>query len=141
MSDLPQDPSGSENQPASQGGFQSPDPTQQAPLPGYQPQPNPTYPPHQYQQPQYPEESGAIVALVVSILGIAVCSGLLSPVGWVLANKELAAIQEGRRDPTKRDMAKAAQVIGIIGSVLLALGLLFFVGFILIAIIGAAAGA
>lgn len=122
-------------------GDQSPDPTQQVPPASYQQQPQPTYPPNYGHLPQYPEESGAVTALVVSILSLAVCSGLISPIGWMLANKELAAISEGRRDPTKRDMAKAAQIISIVGSILLGLAALFLIGILVIAVIGAAAGA
>ena len=136
MNDLPEEGSIPNYQPPRQGAHrQQPQDYQQ------QPQPTPTYPPHYHQLPQYPEESGAVAALVVSILGLVMCSGIISPVGWVMANKELEAIREGRRDPTKRDMAKAAQIVSIIGSVLLGLFVLFFGGLIIVALIGAVAGA
>ena len=144
MSDTPQDGPGPEYQPPAQGGYQQPTPPPGYQQSGYPQQPGypaPGYPAPGYgYAPQYPEESGALAALLMSILGLAVCSGLLCPVGWYLANKEITAIDEGRRDPTKRDMAKAAKIIGIIGSVLLAAGILFFVVFIGIAVLGAAAG-
>lgn len=91
-----------------------------------------------YQQMQYPEDSQAVLSLVLSLVGLVACSGLLCPLGWYFGNKELAGIDAGRRDPSKRDMAKAGQVIGIIGSLLLALGLLVFVGILVLAFAGAA---
>ncbi len=133
MDEQPQD--GSQPQyPPPQSGYQQP-----TPPPGYQPQPGYPAPGYGY-PPQYPEESGALVALLVSVLGLVVCSGIICPVGWYLANKEITAIQEGRRDPTKSDVAKAAKIVGIIGTALLAIGVLFFVLFFGIAILGAAAG-
>ena len=89
----------------------------------------------------YPEESQALTALLFSLLGLVVCSGLLCPVGWWISNKELAAIDQGRRDPSKRDMAVAGKVIGIVGTALLALGVVFLFGMVILVVIGAAAGA
>lgn len=106
--------------------------------PGFGQGQQPGYP---YVPPTYPEESQALAALLVSLLGLVICSGLICPFGWVMANKELAAIAEGRRDPTKKDMATAAKVIGIIGTILVVVGILFIVGFIVLIAIGSAAGA
>lgn len=101
--------------------------------PPYQPPPGyPGVPPQ-----VWPEQSQAVLALVMSIVGLVVCSGLLCPVGWYYANQELQGIDAGRRDPTKRDMATAGKIIGMIGTGLLILGLLFFVGFIIFAIVAA----
>ena len=88
----------------------------------------------------YPEESKAVVALVLSILGLFVC-GVLSPAGWYYGRQETEAIDAGRRDPSKRDMATAGKVIGIIGTAILAfivLGVLLAVG---IAIVSVSQGA
>ena len=79
----------------------------------------------------YPEESQALLSLLMSIIGLVVCSGLLCPVGWYLGSKEIAAIDGGRRDPSKRDLALAGKIVGIIGTALLAIGLLLFIGFII----------
>ena len=81
---------------------------------------NPPQPP-----PQYPEASQATVALVLSILGLVLC-WVLPPVAWVLANGELKGIAAGRRDPNGRGMANAAKIMGIIGTVLLVVGVVFF---------------
>ena len=77
--------------------------------------------------PQYEEESGALSALLVSVLGLIVCGGMICPVGWYLGNKELAAIDQGLRDPTKKDMAKAAKIIGNFGTAFVIAFWLFFI--------------
>lgn len=66
----------------------------------------------------YPEQSQATTALVVGILGI-VCCGLLGIAAWVMANNELQAIASGRRDPMHEGTAKAAKVVGIVGTALI----------------------
>lgn len=104
--------------------------------PGGAPQPTPAAPPPY----GYWEESQAVVSLVLSILGLVFC-GVLSPVGWYYGRKELEGIREGRRDPSKADLANAGKIVGIIGTVILALGLLFVLGIVVLAIIGSVAGA
>lgn len=82
----------------------------------------------------YPEESQAVLSLVLSIVGLVACGGLLCPVGWYLGNKELAGIDAGRRDPSKRDMGQAGKIIGIIGTVLVALAVVAIIGFAVLAL-------
>jgi uncharacterized membrane protein len=74
----------------------------------------------------YPEASQAVLALVVAIIGL-VAFQIISPVAWVLANREIQGIDQGRRNPTNRGMAVAAKVIAIIGTVVLVLAVLFIV--------------
>lgn len=76
-------------------------------------------------RPQYAEGSQATTALVLSILGLVLC-WVLPPVAWVVANNELKGIAAGRRDPSGQGMANAAKIMGIIGTVLLILGVGFF---------------
>lgn len=71
----------------------------------------------------YPEQSQATTALVLGILSIVVCQ-LLGPFAWQMGVKELQAIDAGRRPPENRSNANAGKILGIIGTVLLALGLL-----------------
>lgn len=70
--------------------------------------------------PGQPQSSSnqAITALVLGILGI-VCCGLLAPVAWYLGNQELKAISEGRSAVAGEGLAKAAKILGIIGTILL----------------------
>ena len=70
--------------------------------------------------PGQPQSSSnqAITALVLGILGI-VCCGLLAPIAWYLGNQELKAIAEGRSPIAGEGLAKAAKILGIIGTILL----------------------
>lgn len=72
----------------------------------------------------YPESSQATTTLVLGILGIVIC-GILAPVAWSMGNKELQAIDAGRRPPENRGTANAGRILGIIGTVLLAIGIVF----------------
>lgn len=82
------------------------------------------------QPPQFPSESGsypeasqATTALVLGIIGIVLCM-FLGPVAWVMGNKELEAIDAGRRPPENRGTANAGKILGIIGTALLAIGII-----------------
>ena len=83
----------------------------------------------------YPEASKATTILVLGILGIFL-TWLLAPFAWVMGNRELEAIREGRRPPENRSLANAGRIMGIIGTVLLGPSVLFV---ILIVFVGAAA--
>lgn len=71
----------------------------------------------------YPEQSQATTALVLGILGLVLCQ-ILAPFAWYIGNKEVDAIDAGRRPPENRGTGNAGRILGIIGSVLLILGLL-----------------
>lgn len=71
----------------------------------------------------YPEPSQATTALVLGILGVVVCQ-ILGPFAWSMGNKELAAIDAGRRPPENRGTATAARVLGIVGTVFLAIAVI-----------------
>ncbi|HJS71468.1 MAG TPA: DUF4190 domain-containing protein [Acidimicrobiia bacterium] len=71
----------------------------------------------------YPEPSQATTVLVLGIL--AVLFQILGPVAWIMGNKELAAIDAGRRSPENRGSAKVGKVIGIIMTVVLVLTVAF----------------
>jgi uncharacterized membrane protein YjgN (DUF898 family) len=71
----------------------------------------------------------AIMALILGILGI-VCCGLLAPIAWFIGSQEGKAIREGRAPVAGEGLAKAGMILGIIGSILLILTVLwiFFMG-------------
>ncbi|MGH9379408.1 MAG: DUF4190 domain-containing protein [Thermoanaerobaculia bacterium] len=71
----------------------------------------------------------AVTTLVLGILSI-VCCGLLGPVAWVMGNGELKAIAAGTSPSSNETMAKIGKILGIIGTVLLVLSLVwvFFAG-------------
>ena len=74
----------------------------------------------------YPEQSQATTILVLGILGIVIC-GILAPFAWNMGNKELAAIDSGRRAPENRGTANAGRILGIIGTVLLGIGIVVLI--------------
>ena len=74
----------------------------------------------------YPEPSQAVLGLVLGIIGL-VAFPLIAPFAWVVSNREIEGIDAGRRPPANRGMAVAGKVTGIIGTVLLALGVLILI--------------
>ena len=64
------------------------------------------------------------IILVLGILGI-VCCGLLAPVAWFMGSAELKSIRSGSSPAAGEGLAKAGMILGIIGSVLLILSLLW----------------
>jgi len=69
----------------------------------------------------------AIVALVLGILGLAFCPPT-AIVAWILGKQELNAIARGESSPQGRGMAKAGFILGIIGTVLIVLWIIFGAG-------------
>lgn len=72
---------------------------------------------------QYPEKSGAVGSLILGILGL-VCCQLASPFAWKIGSDEIKAIDAGRRPPKDRGLAMAGKILGIIGTLVLALAVL-----------------
>ncbi|HLE94783.1 MAG TPA: DUF4190 domain-containing protein [Acidimicrobiia bacterium] len=70
----------------------------------------------------YPEASQATTALVLGILGIVLCP-VLGPFAWSMGNKEMQAIDAGRRPPENRGTANAAKILGIVGTVLVVIAI------------------
>jgi TRAP-type C4-dicarboxylate transport system permease small subunit len=75
-----------------------------------------------------PSSSRAVMALVFGVLGV-ICCGFFAPVAWYLGNEELAGIDAGRLPESNRGMAQIAKILGIIGTILLVLGVLWVVFF------------
>jgi len=84
--------------------------------------------------------SQATMALVLGIVGI-VCCGLAAPVAWWMGQKELAAIDAGTNPESGRGLATAGKILGIIGTILLVLGLIWMIGFGGLAFLSALSGA
>lgn len=68
-----------------------------------------------------PASSRAVWALVLGILGLILC-GILAPVAWWLGAAELRDIKAGLAPQSGQGLATAGMVLGIIGTVFLALG-------------------
>jgi hypothetical protein len=152
-----QPPQSFPQQPAPSPFPQQPPYQQGYPPPGYPQQPFPQQvPPFQqppgfqypYQQPSYiygaqlPNHPSATTALVVSIVAIVggfICGVpiLAAPIAWIIGQR---AVREIDAEPGRyggRDQARAGQVLGIIGTVLLGLVVAFF--FLLIIALSASA--
>jgi hypothetical protein len=69
------------------------------------------------------QASQATLALVLGIISV-VCLPLLGPAAWAVARDELNGIDAGRRDPSSRGTASTARVLGIVGTVLLAVAVI-----------------
>jgi len=78
------------------------------------------------------DHSQATVALVLGVL--ALCTGFLflSPVAWWLGSQAVAEIDASPHVYNNRGMAHAGQICGLIGTVLLACAVLFFVGMLVL---------
>lgn len=78
----------------------------------------------------YAEESQATTILVLGILSL-LCSCLpLGVAAWIMGNRELQAIDSGRRNPDNRGTANAGRIIGIVATVLGLIVLIIFFAFL-----------
>jgi hypothetical protein len=75
--------------------------------------------------------------LVLGILGLILCP-ILGIVAWVMGNGDLKEIAAGTMDPAGKDLTKIGKILGIIGTVWLAL---IVIGFILTMVLGIGAAA
>ena len=95
-----------ETQQPYESAYQQP-PAYQQPVPGYQTPPN---------------APGAVVSLVLGIVGIVVC-GIAAPFAWAQGRKAEQAIAGAPPGAySGKGMATAGKILGIIGTVLLAIG-------------------
>jgi hypothetical protein len=93
------------------------------PLPPVPPQPP-------YGAPQPPTSGKAIAALVLGIVGLVMCGCFpVSIVAWVLGKQAEREIRESGGTLGGNDLAKAGWITGAIGTVLSALVVIAYVGF------------
>lgn len=106
----------------------------QTPPPGNQPPnwggaypPPPQYPPGY--QPYYvpPKHPQATTAMVMGILGLAVC-GVLAPIAWVMGGRAVQEIDANPAAYSGRSEANAGKIMGIVGSCLIILMIVGFIG-------------
>jgi hypothetical protein len=133
-----------------EGGPPGQEPPQQPPSDPGQPPPPPQYgappqqyaqPPQQYAQPPYgaqpqyslPNAPGAVLSLVLGIIGITAC-GLTAPFAWAQGRKAEQAFDASPGSYGGKGMATAGKILGIIGTVLLAVGVLFFFIYVIVLI-------
>lgn len=91
-------------------------------------------------QPGFPEQraygvlrdnSNATLALVLGLIGLVTGLIIVSPIAWWKGNQALAEIDAAPGVYNNRGMALGGQICGIIGTVLLALVILFFGGLLI----------
>jgi len=87
---------------------------------------------------------GAVI-LVLGILTWFICPIVLGIISWVMGNADLKAMDAGQMDPEGRGLTQAGKILGMINVFLyggiLCLYVLFIVVIIILATVGAAAGA
>lgn len=96
------------------------------------------YPPgYGVRPPEHPSATTALVLGIVGLVGIAFCGGLtlvLSPFAWVIGRRAVREIDASPGRYSDREKANAGRIMGIIGTVLLALGVVAIAGIIVVAI-------
>lgn len=108
--------------------------------PGYYPPPGGYYPPPGYAYPQYvapPKHQSATTSLVLGLVGLVggfACylPAFVAPFAWYTGAKTLREIDASQGQLGGRSEAKAGMIMGIIGTVLLAIALVLLVLFIVL---------
>lgn len=70
--------------------------------------------------------------LILGICGLVLCQ-VLGPFAWSMGNKALREIDASGGQVGGRDMINVGRILGMVSTILLGLGVLFFVAFFLIA--------
>jgi hypothetical protein len=105
--------------------------------------PNPYgMPPYGYPQgyaagPEHPSATTALVLGIIGLVGVALCGGLtlvLSPFAWAIGRRSVREIDAAPGRYSGRDKANAGKIMGMIGTILLALGVVAIAAAIVLAI-------
>lgn len=81
-----------------------------------------------FYQPDSPttvEPHRGTLILVLGILSLLLCA----PIGiaaWIMGSSDLAAMRQGRMDRSGESITRVGQVLGIVATVLMAIGVAFF---------------
>jgi hypothetical protein len=140
----PEEPQQSPGEPTDQPGYWEQQAQQQPPP--YQQQPYQSQYQQPYQQPYYPAQGPvqyapdhpkATTSLVLGILGVVLCQ-VIAPFAWSMGRKTLNEIDASQGRVGGRGAAQAGYILGIVGTVLLALSVLFIVIYVvfMIAVVG-----
>ncbi len=81
-----------------------------------------------------------VLILVLGILSIVVCA-FLGPFAWIMGQGDMKKIAAGSMDASGKGLTQAGMICGIIGTVFLALGLLYVIFVMVLGVGLAAAGA
>lgn len=83
--------------------------------------------------PEHPSATTAMVLGLVGLVGILVCGGLtlvVSPFAWAVGSRAVREIDASPGSYSGRELASAGRIMGIVGTGLLALGVLAVVAFL-----------
>lgn len=83
--------------------------------------------------PEHPSATTAMVLGLVGLVGILVCGGLtlvVSPFAWVVGSRAVREIDASPGSYSGRELASAGRIMGIVGTGLLALGVLAVIAFL-----------
>jgi hypothetical protein len=83
-----------------------------------------------------PRSQKATTILILGILAI-VCCQVCGPIAWYMGHQELASIRQGMVSSLDEGVVKAGMILGIVGTILLGLALLWIVFFGGLAFLGA----
>jgi hypothetical protein len=101
-------------------------------------QPYGAYPPgYGAMSPEHPSATTGMVLGIVGLVGVLTCGGItlvLSPFAWVIGGRAVREIDASPGRYRGREKANAGRIMGIIGTVLLALGVLAIIAVIVLAI-------
>lgn len=92
--------------------------------------------PQQFAQPNYGQQQKqpqATTAMILGILGL-VCCSFLAPVAWIMGQKAVREIDASGGALAGRGEAKAGQILGIVGTVVFVLAILWIVVSVVIAV-------
>ncbi len=139
----PHEPQQGPEQPTGQPGYWEQQAQQQPPY--QQPYPPQGYPAQGYPPPGYPQapiqyapdHPRATTSLVLGILGVVLCQ-VIAPFAWAMGKKTLDEIDASQGRVGGRGAAQAGYILGIVGTVLLALSLVFILIYVvfMIAVVG-----
>jgi hypothetical protein len=106
------------------------------------PQPVPGQPTYTWapKPPEHPSATTAMVLGLIGLVGILVCGGLtlvVSPFAWAIGSRALREIDADPAAYSGREMASAGRVMGIVGTGLLAIGVVVALG-VVVLIVGVA---
>lgn len=77
--------------------------------------------------PSLPAHPQATTALVLGILGLALCA-LAAPFAWAIGKKAVDEIDRYPASYSGRSVANAGRILGIVGTVIMGLAVVIFVG-------------
>ena len=76
----------------------------------------------------------AIISLVLGILSLLCCGFFAGIPAIIVGRSEVKAIDEGRSDPANRNLAQIGWILGLVGTILSAIGALVYIGIFAFAI-------